>query len=388
MGTRPRRAPRRAPRSSAPRRGRATGSSPARSRSRGRPPPPAHTPRRSLAPSARGSPAGPGTNAAAGDRAATAAPPTAGRRAAGWPRAPRAPTPPAAPPGARGEGPRPSLHRPQRLLADLAPELGAQRDHLGRLHRPREFHRELNHRLDPSRARRHDGDARRQEQRLVQAVGHEDDGLARAPPYVEQPLAHEHARLLVEGAERLVHQEDPRVDGQRAPDGHALLHPTRELARVALPEAAQPQRAEQLGGRPAPALGRDALQLEPELDVLERRTPWKEPGVLEHGGDPARVRARHRLAGDQQPPAVRRHEAAEHAEERRLAAAGGADQRAELALGDRERDVVEGVDRTRARDVALGDGLDGDQRATRGGHESWRISRAMTMRWTSDVPSP
>src|SRR5207244_8420786 len=157
------------------------------------------------------------------------------------------------------------------------------------------------------------------------------------------------------------------------PDGHSLLHSARELARVALGEAAQPERAEELAGRPAPALGRDALQLEPELDVLERRAPREEAGVLEHGGDPARIRARHRRARDQQPPAVRDHEAAEHAEERRLAATGGADQRAELALGDRERDVVERVDWPRARDVALGHGLAGDARAARGGPETRRI---------------
>src|SRR5439155_348285 len=48
-----------------------------------------------------------------------------------------------------------SLHRPERFLADLAPELRAQRDELGRLHRARVVHGKLQDRLDPPGARRH-----------------------------------------------------------------------------------------------------------------------------------------------------------------------------------------------------------------------------------------
>src|SRR5207248_651239 len=81
-----------------------------------------------------------------------------------------------------------------------------------------------------------------------QAVGHEDDRALGPAPDVEQPLAHEHARLLVEGSEGLVHQEDLRVHGQRAADGDPLAHATRQLARIFLGEAAKAERAEQLGG--------------------------------------------------------------------------------------------------------------------------------------------
>src|SRR5437773_2596872 len=47
-----------------------------------------------------------------------------------------------------------SLHRPERFLADLAPELRAQRDELGRLHRARVVHGKLQDRLDPPGAGR------------------------------------------------------------------------------------------------------------------------------------------------------------------------------------------------------------------------------------------
>src|SRR5437867_3722971 len=280
-----------------------------------------------------------------------------------------------------------SLHRPQRLLADLAPELGAQRDELGRFHRARVVQGEVQHRLDPPGARRHDGDPRREEERLVQAVGHEDHGLARPPPDVQEPLPHEHARLLVEGAEGLIHQEDLRVDRERAADRDALLHAPGELARVLAREPLEAERAEELRRDRAPALGGHAPELEAELHVLERRPPGKEARVLEHGRDAARVGPRDRLAVDQNAPAVRMNEAAEHSEERGLAAAGRADQRAELALAHCERDVVERLDRPRAGHIPLGDVLDRDEP---GGclHTSWRIARAITSLWISDVPSP
>src|SRR5213083_534763 len=280
-----------------------------------------------------------------------------------------------------------SLHRPERFLADLAPELRAQRDELGRLHRARVVHRQIEHRLDPPGARRHDGDPRREEERLVQAVGHEDHGLARPPPDVQEPLPHEHARLLVEGAEGLIHQEDLRVDRERAADRDALLHAPGELARVLAREPLEAERAEELRRDRAPALGGHAPELEAELHVLERRPPRKEARVLEHGRDAARVGPRDRLAVDQNAPAVRVNEAPEHSEERGFAAAGGADQRAELALAYRERDVVERLDRPRAGRITLGDVLDRDEP---GGclHTSWRIVRAITSLWISDVPSP
>src|SRR3989441_886432 len=280
-----------------------------------------------------------------------------------------------------------SLHRPQRLLADLAPELGAQRDELGRFHRARVVQGEVQHRLDPSGARRHDGDPRREEERLVQAMGHEDHGLARPAPDVEEPLAHEHARLLVEGAERLVHQEDLRVDGERAADRDALLHAPGELAGVLLREALDAQPRGAAPPRPPAARPPPAPPPPARPPLLPHPAPAGKAPPPEHRRDPTRVGAGDRPGIDQDAPAVRVNETAEHAEERGFAAARRTDQRAELALAHRERHVVERLDRPGAGRVALGDPLDRDEPVGRG-HESWRISRAMTSRWISDVPSP
>ena len=113
-------------------------------------------------------------------------------------------------------------------------------------------------------------------------------------------------------------------------------------------EVAQAERPQQVGGDRATALARHALQLEAELHVLERGPPGKEAGVLEHGGDAARIGRRDGLPVDRDAAGVGRDEAADHAEQRGLAAAGGADQRAELAVADGERDVAQRVDRARS----------------------------------------
>ena len=74
--------------------------------------------------------------------------------------------------------------------------------------------------------------------RLVDVVGDEDDRLAQlglqAQELVLQPLAVDR----VDGAERLVHQHQRRVGGERAGDADALALAAGELGRVAVAEVA------------------------------------------------------------------------------------------------------------------------------------------------------
>src|SRR5262249_60032236 len=144
-------------------------------------------------------------------------------------------------------------HGAERLVADLAPELGPQRDELGRLHEAWIALGQLDHALDPAGPRGHHHATGGQAERLVQAGGHEDDGARGPAPDVEEPLTHEHACLLVERAERLVHQEDLGVYGQRAADGDPLAHAARQLTGGFLREATKAERTEELGGDGAAA---------------------------------------------------------------------------------------------------------------------------------------
>src|SRR5204862_6838450 len=123
---------------------------------------------------------------------------------------------------------------------------------------------------------------------------------------------------------------------------------------------------------------------EAELHVLQRGAPGEEAGLLEDRGHPPGIGTVDRPAVHHHAAAVGRHQAAQHAEQGELAAAGRADERAELAGTDGEGGVVQRLEGARARLVALADVLDDDQVA----HVSCNISRAMTIRWISDVPSP
>ena len=77
--------------------------------------------------------------------------------------------------------------------------------------------------------------------------------------------------LGVEGAERLVEQQDVGLRGQRPGDGDALAHAARELLRQGVGELGEAHDAEQLVDPLGAAGLRPARDLEPELDVVGRR---------------------------------------------------------------------------------------------------------------------
>src|SRR5205814_6451387 len=84
-------------------------------------------------------------------------------------------------------------------------------------------------RLDRARARGHDDDLVGQRDGLLEIVGDEEDGLARGTPQREELVLHEIARLYVERAERLVHEEHARVGHERLRELRALAHAAGEL---------------------------------------------------------------------------------------------------------------------------------------------------------------
>ena len=93
--------------------------------------------------------------------------------------------------------------------------------------------------LDAAGPRRHHRDAVGEIDRLLHVVGDEDHGLGRALPDAQQLGLHQAARLRVERAERLVHQQDVRIEGERARDRGALLHAAGELRGIAVLEAGE-----------------------------------------------------------------------------------------------------------------------------------------------------
>ena len=69
---------------------------------------------------------------------------------------------------------------------------------------------------------------------------------------------HPLAGHLVERAERLVHQQDRRLEGERPGDRDALLHAARQLVRVVLDEVAQLDEVEHLLGPRLPSRAVDS----------------------------------------------------------------------------------------------------------------------------------
>ena len=99
---------------------------------------------------------------------------------------------------------------------------------------------------DAARPRRHHDDAVGQEDRLRDRVGDEGDGLAGLHPDFLDQHVHLVAREGVERAERLVHQEHRRIDGEAAHDRGALLHAAGKLARIFVVEAGEADALQEL----------------------------------------------------------------------------------------------------------------------------------------------
>ena len=115
--------------------------------------------------------------------------------------------------------------------------------------------------------------------------------------------------------------------------------------------------------RPAPALGRRHAQLlQAELDVPLDRPPGKQRELLEDHGGGRLSRVSRPLGRLEVHLALgRREEAAHDVEQRRLAAAGGAEQRDELLRGRGEGHPIERAHRLPAAiDEGLTDTVDDD----------------------------
>ena len=170
-------------------------------------------------------------------------------------------------------------------------------------------------------------------------MGDEHDRDPGPLPDPQDLLVHPLAGHLVERPERLVHQQDRRLEGERPGDRHALLHPARELVRMVVEEVAELDQVEHLLRPGGPAGAVVAHQLERQLDVVLDRPPVEQDrGLEDHAVVAVTARPGRRLAVDRDAAVGRRDEIADDPKEGRLAAAGWADQRDELAAANVEVD--------------------------------------------------
>ena len=133
-------------------------------------------------------------------------------------------------------------------------------------------------------------------------------------------------RLRVERGERLVHQQDLRIDRERAGEIDALAHAARKLAREIILEAGQADELQQVERAALLALARVSADLGADHGVGEDGAPRQQAVLLE---DEAAVAPGpvHGAAVDAHLAGARGLQSGDDAQERRLAAARRADDR-------------------------------------------------------------
>src|SRR5438132_3000517 len=210
---------------------------------------------------------------------------------------------------------------------------------------------------DAAGPRGHHDDPLREIDRLEHRMGDEHDRLAHRLPERQQIVVEAKARDLVERGERLVHQQKFRLGDERACDGGAHLHPTRELARIALREAGKSDARER--GVDARLRRRlETRELERQAHIRGDRRPRHQRRLLEHEADAARTGGACGLG--LQPldrSAGRLAQARDDTQRRGLAAARRTEQRHELA---RPHIEVETLERDHAPRKGLADALERD----------------------------
>ena len=137
-------------------------------------------------------------------------------------------------------------------------------------------------------ARVHHGNAIGDLERVFAVVGHEHRGHPRLRLQAAQPGAQLLADAGVEGAERLVEQEHPRLCGQRAGECHPLPLPSGELRRQPRREPIETHVRQELSDAVDDARLGSSPHAETERDVLEDGHVLEERVVLEHEPDVAR----------------------------------------------------------------------------------------------------
>lgn len=197
---------------------------------------------------------------------------------------------------------------------------------------------------------------------------------SRVLPGSEHPQ-HDFLCGAVQGAGGLVGEDERPAADDGTSDRDALLLPAGQIRRVPVRPVGELHHAERVQGRPVRLLAAPAVQFEREADILHRGERGDEVEVLEHEAQAAPAQCR-QLPGlelaepipfDNHLAAGRRGQAAGDGEQGRLAGAGGAHDRDELAAGDCEVDTGEGGDGGFAAPVLHGHAIKSQEHIS--GHE-------------------
>ncbi len=173
------------------------------------------------------------------------------------------------------------------LMPDVQAKLGEARIGAHRVGVARPSERHVEHLLDAAGTRAHHRDPIAEQDRLVDRMGDEHHGLALVGPFHErkQLLLQDLAGLRVECRERLIHQQDRRVHGERAHQPHALLHSAGQLVGIMALEAGEPDHVQIMCDPRADFGARHARHGQSESAIVVDGLPRQQPEMLEHHGD-------------------------------------------------------------------------------------------------------
>ena len=180
-------------------------------------------------------------------------------------------------------------------------------------------------------------------------MGDEDGGDPEGLDELPELDLHRVPELRVEGVEGLVEEEDGRLEHEDPGDRDPLLLAARELARVAVGEAAEGDEVERLRHPVIPFGPRDLAHGEAVLHVAPDAQVGKEGVALEDHPDVAPVGRHegHVALSDHDATLLGDVEARDAAKEGGLAAARGSEQGHDLAAVDAERAFLEHPGRAR-----------------------------------------
>lgn len=158
----------------------------------------------------------------------------------------------------------------------------------------------------------------------------EHDRFAQLPLQRQELVLHLLADQRVQRAERLVHQQDLGVRGQRAGEADALAHPAGKLTGQPVLPSGEPDHLQRFGGAFALPLARSVLHAQPVGDVLRDRAVREQREVLEHHAHPPLAQLAHLSRGlvgqvdvvDQHPAGSGREQSVQRAQQGRLARTG------------------------------------------------------------------
>ncbi len=201
------------------------------------------------------------------------------------------------------------------------------------------------------RAAEQHADVVRQRPGECDVVGDDQDRRIQLGVDVDEQLRQIGSTYRIEPAVRFVAQDDLRVEHERTGQAGALAHAAGDLAGQLVLLAREPDHLHLLEHDPADlGLGLLRVLAQREGDVVEQRQRAEQGAVLEqHAEQPADpqhvlLRRRHDVLAVDHAGAALGAQQADHAfQEDRLAGAGRAEQGADLAGGQGERDVVPDV---------------------------------------------